>query len=94
MLAKVSTLFTIVGFPNNPFTAGNGGRGRGSPRCPSILSSSAVSSPQTNAPAPKRRSKSKEKLLPKIFFPRTPSSRACLIAIRNRLTAIGYSART
>ena len=52
MLAYVSTLFKMVGLPNRPLTAGNGGRGRGSPRLPSIEVSRAVSSPQTNAPAP------------------------------------------
>ena len=51
----------MVGWPNRPFTAGNGGRGRGSPLWPSIEVSSAVSSPQTNAPAPRRSSMSKLK---------------------------------
>ena len=44
--ASVSTLFTMVGRPNSPFTAGNGGLIRGQPRLPSIASSSPVSSPQ------------------------------------------------
>ena len=35
-----------------PFWAGNGGRGRGRPEWPSSDAMSAVSSPQTNAPAP------------------------------------------
>ena len=52
MLARVSTLFKIVGFSHRPLCAGNGGRGRGIPRLPSIDLISAVSSPQTNAPAP------------------------------------------
>ena len=51
-LASVSTLLMIVGLPNRPLTAGNGGRGRGMPRLPSMLWIKAVSSPQTNAPAP------------------------------------------
>ena len=32
MLAKVSTLLSTLGLPQRPETAGNGGRGRGSPR--------------------------------------------------------------
>ena len=52
MFAYVSTLFKTVGLPNNPLTAGNGGRGRGSPLLPSIDVRRAVSSPQTKAPAP------------------------------------------
>ena len=51
-LASVSTLLMIVGLPNRPLTAGNGGRGRGMPRRPSMLWIRAVSSPHTNAPAP------------------------------------------
>ena len=54
MLAKVSTLLISVGQPHRPLSAGNGGRGRGWPRRPSIEAMSAVSSPQTNAPAPMR----------------------------------------
>jgi hypothetical protein len=41
-----------VGLPQRPDTAGKGGRGRGSPRLPSIEARRAVSSPQTKAPAP------------------------------------------
>src|SRR5271167_3903142 len=52
MLYQVSTLLILVGFPQSPFWAGNGGRGRGLPACPSSDAISAVSSPQTNAPAP------------------------------------------
>jgi len=44
--ASVSTLFTTVGAPNSPTTAGNGGLRRGQPFLPSTDSSSAVSSPQ------------------------------------------------
>ena len=50
--AMVSTLLTMVGFWNKPDTEGNGGRGRGMPRRPSTEAMSAVSSPQTKAPAP------------------------------------------
>ena len=50
--ASVSTLFTMDGFWKSPSTEGNGGRGRGMPRRPSTEAMSAVSSPQTNAPAP------------------------------------------
>jgi hypothetical protein len=45
--------------------AGNGGRGRGMPRLPSIELSKAVSSPQTNAPAPSRKCARKLKSVPK-----------------------------
>src|SRR5690606_31251322 len=41
-----STLFTTVGQPYRPATAGNGGLIRGLPRFPSNDSNSAVSSPQ------------------------------------------------
>ena len=76
IFAYVSTLFKIVGFWNRPLTAGNGGRGLGSPRFPSMDVISAVSSPHTNAPAPRRRSMSKQKSVPKIFLPSRPYSRA------------------
>src|SRR3990172_4947277 len=51
-LAKVSTLLSTDGRCQRPFTAGNGGFGLGMPRLPSMDAMSAVSSPQTNAPAP------------------------------------------
>ena len=53
----------IVGWlaPQAGLTAGKGGRGRGSPRLPSIEAIRAVSSPHTKAPAPWRTSRSKEK---------------------------------
>ena len=41
-----------VGLPHRPDCAGNGGRKRGIPRRPSTDAISAVSSPQTKAPAP------------------------------------------
>ena len=52
MLAKVSTLFNTDGRCHKPLTAGNGGLARGMPRLPSMEAMSAVSSPQTKAPAP------------------------------------------
>src|SRR6266542_366177 len=52
MLYQVSTLLMLVGIPQRPFWAGNGGRGRGRPAKPSREAISAVSSPHTNAPAP------------------------------------------
>ena len=51
-LASVSTLLINVGLPNKPLFAGNGGLDFGIPLSPSIEAKSAVSSPQTNAPAP------------------------------------------
>ena len=50
--ASVSTLLIVVGWPNTPETAGNGGLIRGLPRRPSSEFISAVSSPQMYAPAP------------------------------------------
>ena len=76
MFAYVSTLLSSVGLPNRPFTAGNGGLGLGSPLLPSIEVRSAVSSPQTNAPAPSLISISKLKPLPKMFSPSRPYSLA------------------
>ena len=64
ILAKVSTLLTIVGFPNNPDSAGNGGLTTGSPRLPSIDEINAVSSPHTKAPAPYLIWMSNEKSVP------------------------------
>ena len=84
----------MVGRPNRPFLAGKGGRGRGSPRMPSMLVIRAVSSPQTKAPAPSLMSMSKEKSVPKMFLPNRPYSRACRMAVDRRFTAMGYSART
>ena len=49
---SVSTLLIVVGWPNAPETAGNGGLMRGFPRFPSSDSINAVSSPQMYAPAP------------------------------------------
>src|SRR3984893_4497696 len=44
--AKLWVLLMVVGLPNNPKFAGNGGLKRGLPGLPSRDSSSAVSSPQ------------------------------------------------
>ncbi len=44
--AKVSTLFTTVGFLYNPSVTGNGGLTSTSARLPSIDAINAVSSPQ------------------------------------------------
>ena len=46
-------LLTTVGRPRKPCVVGKGGRWRGSPRLPSRDSSSADSSPQMYAPAPR-----------------------------------------
>ena len=93
-LPKVSTLLIFVGFPQSPATAGNGGLGRGIPRLPSIDAINAVSSPQTNAPAPSLICSLKLNPEPKIFSPNNPIASACSIAMRRRLMASGYSART
>ena len=94
IFAYVSTLLINVGFCHNPELAGNGGFNLGWPRLPSIDSNSAVSSPQTNAPAPSLISKSKLKSVPHIWFPNIPYSFAWSIAFWNLCTAIGYSALT
>ena len=84
----------MVGFPKMPRSNGNGGFWRGSPRLPSTECMSAVSSPQTKAPAPIRISTSKANFVPMTLAPRKPHSRAWRIATSSRSTAIGYSART
>ncbi|EKD25805.1 MAG: hypothetical protein ACD_79C01497G0001 [uncultured bacterium] len=91
-LASVSTLLIMVGFPNNPDTAGNGGLGRGMPRLPSILCIRAVSSPQTNAPAPFLIIICRFIPLSKILFPRKPYSFDFSIACSSLTMARGYSA--
>ena len=93
MFAHVSTLLMIVGLPQSPACAGNGGFGVGMPRFPSMERSRAVSSPQTNAPAPRRISMSKSKPVPRMFFPSSPIFVDCAIATSRRCTASGYSAR-
>src|ERR1035438_10525213 len=71
-LANVSTLLISVGQAHKPLSAGKGGRGRGVPRLPSTEAISAVSSPQTNAPAPIRRSLLELKGDSKIPLPKSP----------------------
>src|SRR4026208_2324973 len=58
MLARVSTLFTTVGFPKRPTSTGNGGLLRGSPRFPSVRSTNRGSPPPAaprRAPLPRDR---------------------------------------
>ena len=74
MLASVSTLLSTLGLSHRPLTAGNGGRGRGSPRLPSMEVMRAVSSPQTKAPEPMRISRSNSKSVPMMFLPSRPYS--------------------
>ena len=69
-LARVSTLLIKVGLPNKPLLAGNGGFGLGIPLSPSIEAIRAVSSPQTNAPAPSLMCIVKLKSEPIMFLPR------------------------
>ena len=71
---RVSTLLITVGFSNNPLVEGKGGRGRGIPLFPSMLWIRAVSSPQTNAPAPILINKSNEKFVPATLEPNNPKS--------------------
>ena len=92
-LANVSTLLMLVGLPHSPDVAGKGGRTRGMPRWPSSDAMSAVSSPQTNAPAPSLTWIVKSKPVPMMSLPRSPRSSACAIAMLRRLIASGYSAR-
>ncbi len=92
-LAQVSTLLMLVGLPHKPATAGNGGRERGMPRLPSMLAISAVSSPQTKAPAPSFTFRWKPKPLPRMSSPSRPSSSAWAMAMLRCSMATGYSAR-
>ena len=94
MFEKVSTLLMLVGLPHRPLTAGNGGRVRGMPRLPSMEAMSAVSSPQTKAPAPSLIFRWNLQPLPSASSPSRPRSSAAAMAMRRRLTASGYSART
>jgi len=94
ILAHVSTLLMAVGRPRMPFSIGYGGRWRGSPIFPSIEWISAVSSPQTKAPAPRTRLMSKQNPLPSTPVPSSPSWRACSSAIERFSMASGYSLRT
>ena len=74
----------LVGLPQRPLTAGNGGRVRGMPRLPSIEAMSAVSSPQTKAPAPSLIFRWKSQPLPSASSPSRPRSSAAAIAMRRR----------
>ena len=74
--ASVSTLLMMVGLPHRPLWAGNGGLGRGMPRCPSIEAIIAVSSPQTKAPAPSITSQRSGRPEPKTLSPRKPRASA------------------
>src|ERR1700710_2350533 len=74
--ANVSTLLMVVGLPNKPATAGNGGLMRGLPRRPSSEFMSAVSSPQMYAPAPRWMMTSSRLPEPIAFAPSTPFSYA------------------
>src|SRR6516162_5023100 len=80
MLYQVSTLLMLLGLPHRPFCAGKGGRGRGRPASPSNDAIRAVSSPQTNAPAPSTSSISNLNPPPRMFSPSRPYSLACSIA--------------
>src|SRR5215213_9578066 len=77
---SVSTLLMVVGMPNNPATAGNGGLMRGLPRLPSIEFIIAVSSPQVYAPAPRCRIMSSRRPLPIALAPSVPLAYASLTA--------------
>merc|ERR1719515_526320 len=72
--ATVSTLVTVVGQPNTPTSAGNGGFSLGLPCLPSRDSIRAVSSPQIYAPAPLCTNRSKSYPLPQALAPRNPAS--------------------
>jgi len=67
---------------------------RGIPRRPSIDAISAVSSPQTNAPAPALIRMSNENEVPKMLSPSKWAARASSSAFSSRRMASGYSART
>ena len=90
-VARVFTLLILVGHPQSPLWAGNGGLGWGIPRFPMIEAMSAVSSPHTKAPAPSMISRSKSNPEPMMFFPRYPNFRASLMAMWSRSMARGYS---
>uniref|UniRef100_A0A2M4DLP8 Putative conserved secreted protein n=1 Tax=Anopheles darlingi TaxID=43151 RepID=A0A2M4DLP8_ANODA len=78
--ATVSTFETVVGQPNTPTSAGNGGFRRGLPCLPSSDSMSAVSSPQMYAPAPRCINTSKSYPDPQAFLPISPAWYASAMA--------------
>jgi len=87
-----------VGLPHRPSMAGNGGLARTTPRLPSMLSISAVSSPQMYAPAPTRTCSRKTNSLP--ITPATepaplsqPRASQAAIATCMASMASGYSLR-
>ena len=84
-VATVCTLLISVGEPYRPLTAGNGGRERGWPRFPSSDSSSADSSPQMYAPAPRCRTM--------VTSSSSPAARACSSAPRITSNTSRYSPR-
>ena len=94
MLAQVSTLFNSDGFPLSPLSTVWMYFALGSPTRPSSEAIRAVDSPQTNAPPPRLMRMSKLNSLPKIFWPKSPRSRAAWMASDRCSTAIGYSLRT
>ena len=91
--ASVSTLLISVGLPHRPDSAGKGGRRRGNPRRPSTDEIRAVSSPQTNAPAPSTTLSRSGKSAPSKRAPSQPRFSISAMAARTRRTASGYSWR-
>ena len=91
--ARVSTLLMSVGQPYRPATAGKGGFSRGWPRLPSRLSSSAVSSPQMYAPAPRYSVMSNGLPGPSASGPSLPASRASVMAAASTSPCTPYSPR-
>src|SRR5512134_1396202 len=89
--ASVSTLLIVVGIPNRPAAAGNGGLMRGFPRFPSIEFMRAVSSPQMYAPAPLCTQTLTVFPVPIAFLPITPaayaSATACSITARGSVNS-------
>ncbi len=84
----------MVGLRCSPCSAVLGGLGLGIPRFPVILSTIALASPQTKAPAPSITLISKLWPEPKIFSPRNPIERAVSMAFLILFTARGYSVLT
>src|SRR6056297_186494 len=70
ILAQVSTLLRIVGCSQRPFSTLLIYLALGSPTFPCIEAIRALDSPHTKAPPPLTISRSKLRLLPKIFFPK------------------------
>ena len=93
-LAKVSTLFRLVGCCQSPWATVRMCLPRGMPRWPSMLAVRAVDSPHTKAPAPWLTMMSKSNPEPRMSWPSRPRCRACTSAASRRWTANGYSART